>query len=66
MKIEKLEDSEPLDITSIDTKAGVLDVLATKKDGTVYFRSSFTYNNKHISACPYIERECEVVNRYYK
>lgn len=22
---------------------------ATKKDGTIYFRSSFTYNNKHIS-----------------
>ena len=32
--IEKLEDSEPLDISSVDTKAGVLDVLATEKDGT--------------------------------
>ena len=32
--IEKLEDSEPLDITSVDTKAGVLDVLATEKNGT--------------------------------
>ena len=34
VKIEKLEDSEPLDISSVDTKAGVLDVLATEQNGT--------------------------------
>lgn len=34
IKIEKLEDSEPLDINAIDKKAGVLDVLVTNKDGS--------------------------------
>lgn len=32
--IDKLEDNEPLDISSIDRKAGILDVLATDKNGS--------------------------------
>lgn len=34
VKIEKLEDSEPLDIDNINDKAGILDILVTTKVGT--------------------------------
>ncbi len=34
VKIEKLEDSEPLDIDLTSEKLGILDVLATTSDGT--------------------------------
>lgn len=34
VKIDKLEDSEPLDIDNINDKAGILDILVTTKTGT--------------------------------